>query len=93
MIPRDKAFSAEPRSDLEVGAGRASLVTSLQALSQSGKLDLVEIGPDSAKNRRLGFLKRIQIAKKEIEQNRCLRGEVQRLNHLNQEYCGKLNSS
>ena len=90
MIPRDKALSAEPRSDLEVGAGRASLVTSLQALSQSGKLDLVEIGPDSAKNRRLGFLKRIQIAKKEIEQNRCLRGEVQRLNNLNQEYCGKL---
>ena len=83
-----KPFLAEPRSDLEVGAGRSTLVATLQDLSQSGKLDLVENGPDSAQNRRLGFLKRIQIAKKETEQNRCLRGEVQRLNHLNQEYCG-----
>ena len=72
------------------GDNRGALRKALIDAAESGKLDLVEIGPDSAKNRRLGSLKRIQIAKKEIEQNRCLRGEVQRLNHLNQEYCGKL---
>ena len=59
------------------------LIDALVRGAQSGKLDLVRAETP------LGLLKRIQITKKEIEENRCLNGEVQRYDHyFNQQYCG-----
>ena len=80
-----KTYLADLYEDLEskVKQNRDMLIKNLERRAQNGKLDLVRA------QRALGQLKNIKISKNEVDESRCLNGEVQRLDE-GRNYCSKL---
>ena len=66
---------------------RASLIHHLRSKVNSGKMNLERDGHV------LGRLKRVEMTKYSIEQDRCLNGEVTRLTPDQQDICGKFPTS
>merc|ERR1712228_34920 len=60
---------------------RSSLIHHLRSKANHGKMNLERDG------KILGRLKRVEITKYPIEQNRCLNGEVSRINSNNEDMC------
>ena len=63
---------------------RSSLIHHLRAKANHGKMNLEKDG------KVLGRLKKVEITKFPIQQDRCFNGEVSRLSADNEDICGKL---